>query len=76
MDGEGTLRPFRGNYTRTLLPAVLKGKQTVIGDARSLRMAEDGEDAALVGGFNFLSHAWSMEDSGKMESSRHLSRLE
>ena len=55
VDGEGTLRPFRGNDARTLLPAVLQGKETVIGDAGSLRMAEDGEDAALVGGFNFLS---------------------
>ena len=55
VDGEGTFRPLRRNNASTLLPAVLQGKETVIGDARSLRMAEDGEDAALVSGFNFLS---------------------
>ena len=55
MHGEGTLRPFRRDNARTLLSAVLQGKETVIGDARSLWMAEDGEDAALVSGFNFLS---------------------
>jgi hypothetical protein len=53
--GEGTLRPFRRNNARTLLPAVLQSEEPVVGDARSLRMAEDGEDAALVGGFKFLS---------------------
>lgn len=52
---EGTLRTFRRNDARTLLAAVLQGKETVIGDARSLRMAEDGENAALVSGFKFLS---------------------
>lgn len=52
---EGALRAFRRNDARTLLAAVLQGKETVIGDARSLRMAEDGENAALVSGFKFLS---------------------
>ena len=55
VDGERTFRPLRRYNACTLLPAVLQGKETVIGNARSLRMAEDGEDAALVSGFNFLS---------------------
>ena len=34
---------------------MLQGKEAVIGDARGVRMAENGEDAALVSGFGFLS---------------------
>ncbi len=55
MNGERTLRALGGNDACTLLAAMLQSKKTVIRDARRIRMSEDGEDAALVSGFEFLS---------------------
>src|SRR5439155_209178 len=45
----------RRDDARTLLPAMLEREEAVISQHRGIRMAENGEDAALMGRFVFHS---------------------
>ena len=49
-----TLRTFGGNDARAFLATMLQRKKAIIHDARGVRMPENGEDTAFVGGFGFL----------------------
>ncbi len=50
-----TLRTFGGNNARAFLATMLQRKKAIVHDARGVRMAENGEDTAFVGGFGFLA---------------------
>ena len=49
-----TLRALGGNNARAFLATMLQRKKAIIHDARGVRMPENGEDTAFVGGFGFL----------------------
>ncbi len=49
MDVESMLRPLAGHDAGAFLPAMLQGKETVIGQQRSILMAKHTEYPALVG---------------------------
>ncbi len=51
---ERRIRPARGDDARAFLPAMLQGEETVVGQDGGVRMAENGENAALVGRFVVL----------------------
>lgn len=48
MDPKRLIRTSGGDNPGTFLPAMLEGKQTVIGEKGGVRMAVYGEDAAFV----------------------------
>jgi hypothetical protein len=44
-------RTIGSHDSRALLPSMLKGVETVVGEGGSVRMTEYSENAAFVGGF-------------------------
>ena len=51
---ERRIRPIGRDDARALLPAMLEGKESVVGQDSGVRVAKDGEDAAFVGRFVVL----------------------
>ena len=76
VDSEGTLRTFGRHDARAFLATMLQGEKAIVDDARGVRMPENCEDTAFVGGFEFLEQGLGRVRSGKMERSRCDSRLE